>query len=346
MLVWFTIGIWAQKKLNKSSGPNKIPSDLIAEVYQRDQSKCTNCGADQRINIYHISPVTEGRSQTADNLFLLCEECSKNKDDIKTDLKPAVKSGFNWRIAFRIIKITFAIIGVLFCWFLAALDPVLLFCFILLVGIVFVIIAVKRHRLDPNYIPSQVIDEVQQRDQFKCINCGAKAALPHAITPLSEGGSRTAENFVLLCFKCLKNKEDIITDLKADLKEVESDIETIFTQDDKAGYIYILINASLQENTIKIGRTKRDPKERAKELSVQTGLPSEFIVAYSQIVNDDKKAESLIHRKLNKHRVTGLRKDRNREFFSLPLEQAIKVVNDVVNKIGQPNYLEMGAKRA
>jgi len=40
-----------------------------------------------------------------------------------------------------------------------------------------------------------------------------------------------------------------------------------------AGYVYILINAAFPE-FIKIGLTTLDPKERARQLSVGTGIPA------------------------------------------------------------------------
>ena len=58
----------------------------------------------------------------------------------------------------------------------------------------------------------------------------------------------------------------------------------------KEGYVYILINASLQKNTLKIGMTRRTPEMRAEEMSEETGLPSEYIVAYERKVLDCEKA--------------------------------------------------------
>ena len=99
------------------------------------------------------------------------------------------------------------------------------------------------------------------------------------------------------------------------------------------GYVYIFINASLEKNVIKIGRTNRNPTVRAKELSDQTGLPSEFIVAYDREVLDCEKAEIMIHDKLKKYRITDSRKDRNREFFRIPLKKAIGAIDEIVKEI-------------
>jgi T5orf172 domain len=46
------------------------------------------------------------------------------------------------------------------------------------------------------------------------------------------------------------------------------------------GYIYALINPSL-EGLVKVGKTTTNPEKRANELSSVTGVPMQFIVAYS-----------------------------------------------------------------
>ncbi len=77
-------------------------------------------------------------------------------------------------------------------------------------------------------------------------------------------------------------------------------------------------NASLDEALLKIGMSARDPKTfRAKELQT-TGVPSDFVVEYMAFVNDYKDAEKAIHRKVGQFRYAS-----NREFFKLPLIQAI-----------------------
>ncbi len=48
----------------------------------------------------------------------------------------------------------------------------------------------------------------------------------------------------------------------------------------KTGYIYILHNPSLRDETLKIGITTRTPYIRAAELSRKTGVAQEYVVAY------------------------------------------------------------------
>jgi len=86
------------------------------------------------------------------------------------------------------------------------------------------------------------------------------------------------------------------------------------------GTIYILFNPAMK-GLLKVGKTTRLSEQRANELSKATGVPSEFHVVYEEEFNDVGKAEQLIHSRLDQYRY-----NRNREFFQLPLKQAIRVV--------------------
>ena len=59
-------------------------------------------------------------------------------------------------------------------------------------------------------------------------------------------------------------------------------------------YVYVLMNPSLQ-NMVKIGKTTREPEERAKELSSVTGVPTPFIVVYSCMFESCSDAETFVH---------------------------------------------------
>ena len=61
------------------------------------------------------------------------------------------------------------------------------------------------------------------------------------------------------------------------------------------GYLYILTNASMPE-LLKVGRTARDPHERARELST-TGVPTPFEVAWvSRALVNVSEAEAAAHK--------------------------------------------------
>ena len=86
-----------------------------------------------------------------------------------------------------------------------------------------------------------------------------------------------------------------------------------------SGYVYILVNQSLV-GLLKIGRTVRDSRARARELST-TGVPTPFQVAFEVFSDDIAQLERRIHEELIDFRVAS-----NREFFRYPLDKAINLV--------------------
>ena len=91
------------------------------------------------------------------------------------------------------------------------------------------------------------------------------------------------------------------------------------------GFIYVLINASLKD-MVKIGKSTRDPSERAAELSNSTGVPTPFHVAFEVYVSDYTKAENYIHQHLD---TLGFKVSPNREFFHIPLKSVIPIMLEV-----------------
>lgn len=92
--------------------------------------------------------------------------------------------------------------------------------------------------------------------------------------------------------------------------------------DTTSGYVYVMINSSI-DGLVKIGKTTRDPNERAKELSSATGVPTPFVVVFYKEFADCDMAESQIHQFLED---AGCRISDNREFFRVPVKEAIDVV--------------------
>jgi len=97
------------------------------------------------------------------------------------------------------------------------------------------------------------------------------------------------------------------------------------------GYVYVLMNPSMQ-NLVKIGKTTREPKERAKELSSTTGVPTPFVVVYSCYFKSCSDAESFIHKYLEKQ---DFRVSSNREFFEIPIKDAIDSVMKAKEEFGE-----------
>jgi hypothetical protein len=96
-------------------------------------------------------------------------------------------------------------------------------------------------------------------------------------------------------------------------------------RDSSEGYVYVMTNSSI-EGQVKIGKTTRDPYERAKELSSATGVPTPFVVVFYKPFKDCHFAEKMIHQYLEKK---GYRVNNNREFFSMSIPEAIDVVQSM-----------------
>jgi phage FluMu protein Com len=91
-----------------------------------------------------------------------------------------------------------------------------------------------------------------------------------------------------------------------------------------AGYIYILRNPSRDKDIFKIGKTNKNPWDRADELSKDTGVIGKFEVAYYVKVYDTNIAESEVFKRLLKYRI-----DKKKEFFKIPLSKAIKTLDKI-----------------
>ena len=101
----------------------------------------------------------------------------------------------------------------------------------------------------------------------------------------------------------------------------------------QSGYIYILINPTLN-GLVKIGKTSKTSEERAKELSSATGVPTQFIVAYDKFFEDIDLAENHVNEVIKNmgHHVFP-----NKEFFDIPLKEAINIVKNT--KVNFKNLL-------
>ena len=100
-------------------------------------------------------------------------------------------------------------------------------------------------------------------------------------------------------------------------------ISSLVENDSSFGYIYVMVNPSLP-NLVKIGKTTREPNERAKELSLATGVPTPFILVYYKPFKDCHLAETVIHHFFEEK---GARVNGNREFFQVSTTEAIDIIN-------------------
>jgi len=88
------------------------------------------------------------------------------------------------------------------------------------------------------------------------------------------------------------------------------------------GFIYIMSNKSFADKRIKVGISKSDPTQRKDNL-YSTGVPEPFLVEYYALVEEYEEIEKIVHKKLS-----GLRPNKQREFFICSIEKAIVTISD------------------
>jgi 5-methylcytosine-specific restriction endonuclease McrA len=57
----------------------RIPDEVQIFVWNRDDGKCVKCGSKKKLEYDHIIPLSQGGSNTARNIQLLCESCNRSK---------------------------------------------------------------------------------------------------------------------------------------------------------------------------------------------------------------------------------------------------------------------------
>lgn len=92
--------------------------------------------------------------------------------------------------------------------------------------------------------------------------------------------------------------------------------------ENKKGFVYVMINPSYT-GLVKVGKTTKEPEERARELSSATGVATPFIVVYKRLFKNCDIAERIAHNILEDQ---GYRVNDLREFFSIDISGAIDVI--------------------
>ncbi|MFW0776378.1 MAG: GIY-YIG nuclease family protein [Rickettsiales bacterium] len=91
------------------------------------------------------------------------------------------------------------------------------------------------------------------------------------------------------------------------------------------GNIYVLSNPAMP-GMVKVGFTEKgEVQRRANELSSSSSVPLPFSIEHEVLVEDPRKFEALIHKKLKRFRVSP-----DREFFQIDVEEAIRDVDKVI----------------
>ena len=95
------------------------------------------------------------------------------------------------------------------------------------------------------------------------------------------------------------------------------------------GWVYVLTHPAWDKlGMVKLGRTGRDPRTRAAEITSVSGLLAPATVAWCSPVSDMAAAEQAVHRMLGSHRVR-----KRRELFRVDVATARGVVEAVAGSL-------------
>jgi hypothetical protein len=104
------------------------------------------------------------------------------------------------------------------------------------------------------------------------------------------------------------------------------------------GYVYVLTNPSFKEDWVKIGKSKRIPDVRSKEL-FNTAVPLPYEIYAFLKTEKYSEAERMIHRSID--RISDLRINKNREFFNIDPEKAYDILCDIQFLLGDEASVEL-----
>lgn len=100
--------------------------------------------------------------------------------------------------------------------------------------------------------------------------------------------------------------------------------------EDKRGYVYVLTNPSFRDDWVKIGKSKREPEVRGREL-YNTAVPLPYEIYATLRTNKYEQAEKMLHRTID--RISTLRIAANREFFNIAPETVYEILIDVASML-------------
>ncbi len=92
---------------------------------------------------------------------------------------------------------------------------------------------------------------------------------------------------------------------------------------DGTEWVYVLIHPQ-ESQLLKIGYTKKDPKDRLKEINSQTGVAGEYRIVYIYRTINGQRLESAVHDFLKERRIHP-----RKEHFEISREEAIQTIKQV-----------------
>ena len=119
-------------------------------------------------------------------------------------------------------------------------------------------------------------------------------------------------------------------------------VETTTANPPAPGWVYVLTHPAWESlGMVKIGRTGRDPRTRAAEITAVSGLLAPCSIAWCSPVSDMAAAEKAVHRMLGTRRVR-----KRRELFRVDTATAQQVVEAVPRSLPAPGRPSMIPVRA
>jgi hypothetical protein len=79
MIKWLVKTASRQVIAPQTGATRFIPQEVKIEVWQRDQGRCVQCGAQEYLEFDHVIPLSMGGATSANNLQLLCRKCNLAK---------------------------------------------------------------------------------------------------------------------------------------------------------------------------------------------------------------------------------------------------------------------------
>ncbi len=104
------------------------------------------------------------------------------------------------------------------------------------------------------------------------------------------------------------------------------------------GYVYVLTNPSFRDDRVKIGKSKRLPEVRGREL-FNTAVPLPYEIFATLQTEKYNEEERMIYISID--RLTDLRINKSREFFNIAPENAYQILLDIKNLLGDEAILEL-----
>lgn len=149
----------------------------------------------------------------------------------------------------------------------------------------------------------------------RCIDAGQVAEAIELLVSSANGGCKNSLEALAAIYGC--HSSEVLGEDNLPEQYRHEQFSDIY---ESLGYgcIYVLINEHMP-GLFKVGYTTQSVKERIKQVSGTTGVPTPFVELFSIATLNCRDAEALAHRKLSKYRI-----NEGREFFKCDADVMVK----------------------